>query len=222
MEIPKLIVYHLPTNVNQKASATMSSGRRASHEDPPVPADQLLRDANGQPISAAEHEQHPRPSAWERVNETWTLEVLGFVLAALCLVGTVVLLRVFDGQRVPDWPVTLNFVLSLLANVAFAATMLGVQSSLGQLKWLRFAGGPRPLAEIAAFQGARSPLGALRLTLAAGFRFVAGSKTIGDPFPSANIEWITALWLWAWLSPSFSVLSGAPSRKTSSSTRMGT
>lgn len=132
----------------------------------------VLQDPKGEPAPGSRRASR-ETSIWQRVNETWTWEILGFLVAALCLGGTTGLLRVFDGRQVPKWPVTLNVLLSLLGNLAWATTMFGVQASLGQVKWVCFARRPRPLAELAAFHGAWSgPFGALLLMLAMGIRLV--------------------------------------------------
>ena len=108
-------------------------------------------------------------SAWAKLTQTWTLEFGGFVAALLCLAATGALLWHYDNQLVPEWPVTLNFVLSLLGNVAFATTLFGVHASVAQCKWIWFAKRPRPMAELATFHDAReSAIGALLLLFTAG------------------------------------------------------
>ncbi len=108
-------------------------------------------------------------SAWAKLTQTWILELGGFVAALLCLAATGALLWQYDNQLVPEWPVTLNFVLSLLGNVAFATTLFGVHASIAQCKWIWFAKRPRPMAELATFHDARGgAIGAILLLFAAG------------------------------------------------------
>jgi hypothetical protein len=107
--------------------------------------------------------------AWAKLTQTWTFEFAGFVTALLCLAATGSLLRIYDNQLVPEWPVTLNFVLSLLGNVAFASTLFGVHASVAQFKWIWFARRPRPMTELATFQKARGgAIGAIQLLFAVG------------------------------------------------------
>ncbi|KAK4149658.1 hypothetical protein C8A00DRAFT_18683 [Chaetomidium leptoderma] len=107
-------------------------------------------------------------SAWDKLTQTWTLEIGGFVAALLCLAATGALLWVYDNQLVPQWPVTLNSILSLLGNVAFASTLFGVHASVAQSQWIWFVKRPRPIAELATFQKARgSAIGAIQLLVVA-------------------------------------------------------
>ncbi|KAK3386084.1 hypothetical protein B0H63DRAFT_191903 [Podospora didyma] len=122
-----------------------------------------------------------KKSAWARLNETWIWEFFGFLIAAGCLAATVLLLRLYDRKLVPTWPVTLNFVLSLLGNVGFAGTLFGVHAAVAQLKWIWFTKGPRPLMQLAIFQKARGgPLGAIQLLIATGAQpvVITGSLAI--------------------------------------------
>lgn len=108
-------------------------------------------------------------SAWAKLTKTWAFEFGGFVAGLLCLAATAALLGRYDNQLAPKWPVTLNFVLSFLGNVAFASTLFGVHASVAQSKWIWFVKRPRPMAGLATFQDARSgPLGAIQLLFTAG------------------------------------------------------
>ncbi|KAL2140154.1 hypothetical protein VTI28DRAFT_4203 [Corynascus sepedonium] len=118
-------------------------------------------------------------SAWVKLTQTWTLEFCGFVAALLCLGCTVALLWVYDNELVPEWPVTLNFVLSLLGNIAFASTLFGVHASVAQSKWVWFMKRPRPMAELATFQNARGgAIGAIQLLFAAGAQVVVVTASL--------------------------------------------
>ena len=112
-------------------------------------------------------------SLWAKICQTWILESTGFLVAFLCLAATAAMLRMYDNQVVPGWPVTLNFVLSLFGNVGFAGTLFGVHAAVAQLKWIRYMTSPRPLADLAAFQSVRSgAIGAIRLLFTAGTQCV--------------------------------------------------
>lgn len=117
------------------------------------------------------HDSSPSDSksAWAKLTETWTFEFGGFVAALACLAATVALLSHYNNEPNPAWPVTLNFVLSLLGNAAFASTLFGVHASVAQSKWIWFVKRPRPMADLATFQNARGGLvGAVRLPFAVG------------------------------------------------------
>jgi hypothetical protein len=108
-------------------------------------------------------------SAWAKLTETWTFEFGGFVAALACLAATVALLSHYNNEPNPAWPVTLNFVLSLLGNAASASTLLADQASVAQTKRIWYVKRPRPMADLATFQNARGGLvGAVQLPFAVG------------------------------------------------------
>jgi hypothetical protein len=116
-----------------------------------------------------QHAEWRKPSLLARLGETWIVEVLGFTIAAGCLAGIVFLLRSFQDQRVPQWPVTLNFLISLLGTAASAGTLYGARASIAQLKWIWFARRPRPVTDLLTFERAKSsPVGALQLLFQMG------------------------------------------------------
>lgn len=85
------------------------------------------------------HHHSIKKSIWTKLSQTWIFEFLGFLASLLCIGATATVLRWYDNQLAPDWPVTLNFVLSLLGNVGFAGTIFGVQATIAQLKYIWFA-----------------------------------------------------------------------------------
>lgn len=106
---------------------------------------------------------------WAALTQTWALEIAGFLTALACLAATVALLRIHDNELVPSWPITLNFILSLLGNVGFATTIFGVHAAVAQHKWVRYHARPRPLADLPLYQNVRSgPIGVFWLLSAAG------------------------------------------------------
>ncbi|KAM7211321.1 Protein of unknown function (DUF3176) domain containing protein [Rhypophila decipiens] len=107
---------------------------------------------------------YDRKSWWSKACETWIFEFAGLIIGFLCLAATLSLLGVYNRKTVPDWPVTLNFALSLIGNVGFAATIFGVHGAVAQYKWILYSGDPRPLSQLGIFQRVRSSaLGALEL-----------------------------------------------------------
>ena len=109
-----------------------------------------------------------KPSWWQKLNETCFFEGLGFSIGASCLIVTAGILYYYEDERAPYLPVTLNFIMALLGNVAFASTLFGMHSAVSQLKWIGFSQRSRPLSELDVFRRAGSgPLGAARLLLTA-------------------------------------------------------
>ena len=112
-----------------------------------------------------------KKSLWVKLCQTWTFELVGFLAGLASIVATIALLRVYDGEIVPDWPVTLDLALSLLANVGFTGTLFAVHAAVAQLKWIWYSKGPRPLAGLSVFQNVRTgPLGAVQLLFTAGIQ----------------------------------------------------
>jgi hypothetical protein len=119
-----------------------------------------------------------KPSVWARLKETWTVELLGFVIAAAARGAIIALLRMFEGQREPRWPITLNFLISLLGTLASACTLYGAHHSISQLKWIWFTRRARPLVDLQSFQLANHTTGAVQLFLKLGAWLVARSFPI--------------------------------------------
>ncbi|OIW24869.1 hypothetical protein CONLIGDRAFT_583766 [Coniochaeta ligniaria NRRL 30616] len=135
-----------------------------------------------------------KPTLVNKLKETWLFEAVAFLVAAGCLAATVLLLRAFDGQPVPKWPFTLNFVVSLLGTVASAATLFGANSGIAQLKWAFFSKRPRKLVDLSTFQNARGgPAGAVELLPLAMFGALAIILAVlWDPFTQNVIRYENA------------------------------
>jgi len=113
--------------------------------------------------SGSDTDNTPKPdsvgvkkTALAKLNQSWIFEIAGFLIAFLCLAATVALLQAYDNEVVPSWPVTPNFVLSLLANVGFTGTLLGVHAAVQQLKWILYSQSARPMTGFSWFQKARA------------------------------------------------------------------
>jgi len=112
-------------------------------------------------------------SLWAKLMQTWICELTGFLISLGCLLATAVLLRAYDGRQIPNWPVTLNFVLSVLGNIGFASSMFGIHATIAQLKWIWFAKSPRSLADFGVFQKARGgAVGIFQLLYTTGAQYV--------------------------------------------------
>lgn len=96
----------------------------------------------------------------------WKWEIMGMVLSLLSFSASVVLLAVFNGQRVDSWtaPFTLNTFISILAQTSRTSLAFGVGSSLGQAKWNTFTTRHGNLALFEAFdEASKGPWGSLSL-----------------------------------------------------------
>ncbi|OAL44010.1 hypothetical protein IQ07DRAFT_636453 [Pyrenochaeta sp. DS3sAY3a] len=107
--------------------------------------------------------------------DTWVFEVLSFLFSIACLIGSVVILRVYDGRSLPEWPynISLNTLISLLSTFMVMSLIVPISAGLSQCKWLWFVDtergrgktkGARYLADFGAFDMAsRGPWGCLLL-----------------------------------------------------------
>lgn len=97
----------------------------------------------------------------------WGWEIFSLVLALLLLVAMVVILRVYEGQRVPDWgeSFNLNTILALLSTFFRGLLVIVIAEIVSQAKWEWFgAGRTRPLQHLQDFDAAaRGVWGALCL-----------------------------------------------------------
>ena len=97
---------------------------------------------------------------------SWLPEILCCVVGVAGLVGVVVVLKVFEGRAVRDWPlgVSINTVVAFVVAVCQVVLAVPLGEGLSQLKWNSFARGARPLADFEAFEDARrGPVGSARL-----------------------------------------------------------
>ena len=97
----------------------------------------------------------------------WGWEIAALVLAVALLIAMVIILRVFEGQRVPDWGewVNLNTIMAVLSTVLRGAVAVVIAEIISQAKWEWFGTGrARPLRELQDFDaGSRGIWGALNL-----------------------------------------------------------
>jgi hypothetical protein len=70
---------------------------------------------------------------------SWALEILSWVLSALCMIAIIVILVVFQDQEMPMWAI--SFTLNALAKIASPALVLPASEALGQLEWIWFGRG---------------------------------------------------------------------------------
>ncbi|EXJ55737.1 hypothetical protein A1O7_08667 [Cladophialophora yegresii CBS 114405] len=122
------------------------------------------------------HEDGPTtPSRLSRMEQLmerlWAFEIFALVISTLALLGLIILLRVTNGQKVPNWTVkprhtkpftvTINSVISIFSTAVKSTVLIPVAAAMGELKWMWFNSGHR-LTDIQVFESAaRGPLGAI-------------------------------------------------------------
>ncbi|KNG89899.1 hypothetical protein ANOM_001723 [Aspergillus nomiae NRRL 13137] len=128
-------------------------------DDPPE------HQAQRQPLSASD--QAVLVQASGSLGSSWIWEILSCVIAVASLAGIIVVLYMYDGKSMPDWPygITLNAVISLLTTLMKAAMAFPITEALSQLKWSWFSRGNK-LSDLAMLDAAsRGPFGAALVLL---------------------------------------------------------
>ncbi|KAK4230588.1 hypothetical protein QBC38DRAFT_356708 [Podospora fimiseda] len=98
----------------------------------------------------------------------WLPELFCWLLSLLCFVAIVVVLKVYDGRELSDWPlaVSLNTLVAFLTAICQVALAIPLSEGISQLKWNSFARGDKPLADFQTFEDAkRGPVGSAKLLL---------------------------------------------------------
>ncbi|KAH3985122.1 hypothetical protein HBI38_107060 [Parastagonospora nodorum] len=104
--------------------------------------------------------------------ERWLLEIVSWLISAICMAAIIAVLVVLRDQPASRWPfarmgLTLNAFVSVLSRIAGAALLLPVAEALGQLKWSWFIkGDSKKMWDFEMFDNAsRGPWGALLLLI---------------------------------------------------------
>lgn len=104
---------------------------------------------------------------WGWLNlDTWFWEILSTVFSALCFIAILCLLLAYDQRASPRMPqgLTLNTIISVLATASKCSLLFGVGAAIGQLKWIWFQKGSKPLLGLQCLDDAsRGPLGCFKV-----------------------------------------------------------
>jgi hypothetical protein len=113
-----------------------------------------------------------RYSASDNLFQRWLLEIVSWLISAICMGAIIAALAVLQGQPASKWPLdkaglTLNAFVSILSRIAGAALLLPVAEALGQLKWNWFIrGDSKKMWDFEMFDNAsRGPWGAFLLLI---------------------------------------------------------
>ncbi|KAL6712187.1 hypothetical protein ACN47E_000064 [Coniothyrium glycines] len=113
-----------------------------------------------------------RWNASGNVMERWMLEIVSWLISAICMGAIIAVLIVLRDQPASKWPfdnigLTLNTFVSILSRIAGAALLLPVAEALGQLKWSWFIkGDSKKMWDFEMFDNAsRGPWGAFLLLI---------------------------------------------------------
>ena len=150
------------------------------HDGPPKPPSIRI-----QPPPVENEKEEPAPNIAQRIEEKlwrysssgnvierWLLEIVSWLISAICMGAIIAALIVLQDQPASRWPfdgagLTLNAFVSILSRIAGAALLLPVAEALGQLKWIWFIrGDSKKMWDFEMFDNAsRGPWGAFLLLI---------------------------------------------------------
>jgi uncharacterized protein DUF3176 len=97
-------------------------------------------------------------------------EIIGLVGSGLALVAIAVVMKYFDGKKLPDWHAwgdfhfTINSLLAIIYTFGLTCAMIPISGGLSQLKYIWFVEKDRSLADLDTFDAAtRGKLGSVKL-----------------------------------------------------------
>ncbi|KPI36104.1 uncharacterized protein AB675_1615 [Cyphellophora attinorum] len=148
---------------------------RISRSETSSPSRSSLRDKSG--VAKAKLPWHERQ--WQRLSrlgtDTWVVESCALSVSVLSAIAIGVVLWLYNGEPVPHLPhgVTLNAIVSVLANISKSNLLLVLGSAISQLKWVWYQRG-RPLVDAEVFEeAARGPWGSLKMLFRHGVTTIA-------------------------------------------------
>ncbi|KAL4888134.1 hypothetical protein BDV59DRAFT_148904 [Aspergillus ambiguus] len=133
-------------------------------------------------LSGEEEVNDDKPNnmkSWDsKFNDLWIWEILLLFVASFTLSAIVIVLQQYNGKDLPNWPfgITINSILSFIAQVLTACITGVVATCLSQSKWIHVKTRDRSLADINIYDFAsRGPIGCLAFLIQhrTGFRNLA-------------------------------------------------
>ncbi|KAL8785501.1 MAG: hypothetical protein Q9213_003327 [Squamulea squamosa] len=107
----------------------------------------------------------------------WLWELIEACTSILALAVVVIILFIYDGSSLPDWPsvFTINSVISFLSTISKLSIVAAVSAAVSQCKWLWYRQAePRRLQDLQLFDDAsRGPWGAIQLLFSLRARHLA-------------------------------------------------
>lgn len=152
------------SNISEVTTQILEDAGTGGHERPnqeePIASTSLLPEPN-QPSPFA---KEPRSTLSRYLSDWWLMESLSWVICALSIIAIVIILRVYDQKRLPQWPlsITINTAISVFATISQMTMLEPVTESISQLKWIWFTKRAQQLSDFDAFdQASRGAWGSL-------------------------------------------------------------
>ncbi|EPE26743.1 hypothetical protein GLAREA_02657 [Glarea lozoyensis ATCC 20868] len=96
----------------------------------------------------------------------WIWEFISITISTICMLAVVIICTVYKDTALSAWPhpLTPNALIAIFVALAQAGLVMPVYSVIGQLKWIWFGVGERPLVDFETFdEASRGPVGGLKL-----------------------------------------------------------
>lgn len=114
-----------PGSVLDRESVLSDASPGAGPDSPPSRQGEDLDDRSGLELQSVDLERtFPRPAVYS----LWFVEIAAFATAVVALVATAIILGIYNGRPLPDWPVriSINAIVSVFAVILKATLMIPV------------------------------------------------------------------------------------------------
>lgn len=137
-----------------------------------------FRNPNPQPEKGAKPiARKPRDWFGDACTSCWFWEILALLVSLLALVMIFLILYLYQGRYVREWPytITINALIAIFSTVLKAALFVPVAASISQAKWDWFHRQEgQTLADMEVYdQASRGPWGALRMLIVIRWRYIS-------------------------------------------------
>lgn len=153
-------------NISEVTTQILEDASTGEHERPnqeePIATTSLLPE----PKQPSPFAKEPRSRLSRYLSDWWLMESLSWVICALSIIAIVIILRVYDQKRLPQWPlnITINTAISVFATISRMGMLELVTVSISQLKWVWFTKRAQQLSDFDTFdQASRGAWGSLLL-----------------------------------------------------------
>src|SRR5437764_5385476 len=156
MELPRISLSDVPDLSLPFETQTRHDGYNIVQSSFEVESDRPF----SQPPSSRWRDSHQVVTDW------WVFEVLACAGSLAALVGIIVVLMLYNGRTLPNWPygITINSVMAWFATGMKSLMLVTIAACIGQAKWTHFHSKTHALSDIVVYDSAsRGPHGSMQL-----------------------------------------------------------